>query len=205
MEKTPKYDLSQWEKTDRILMEDFNADNANLEAALAALNTGKADVSALNSAKSALQTEDARLNSVKLEYKPIRTYSFTVQNATEHTLDLGALPLWDYYFAQLHVDVPEGAIVEMFLDLPSRCRVLPLGTDDYAQAVNLLTKTTYNDFLFFPMKRGEAFVTAHRIDNRYEIFQGSTNYRDFNQIVFRPWKTQTDFSGTFTLTFSGIQ
>ena len=34
MEKTPVYDLSQWEKSDRILMEDFNADNANLEAAL---------------------------------------------------------------------------------------------------------------------------------------------------------------------------
>lgn len=34
MEKTPVYDLSQWAKTDRLLMEDFNADNAAIETAL---------------------------------------------------------------------------------------------------------------------------------------------------------------------------
>lgn len=32
---TEHYNLSQWEKTDKILMEDFNADNAKLDAALA--------------------------------------------------------------------------------------------------------------------------------------------------------------------------
>lgn len=34
MEKTANFGLNQWEKTDRIQMEDFNADNAKLEAAL---------------------------------------------------------------------------------------------------------------------------------------------------------------------------
>lgn len=34
MKKTANYSLNQWEKTDRIQMEDFNADNAKLEAAL---------------------------------------------------------------------------------------------------------------------------------------------------------------------------
>ena len=33
---TPNYQLSQWERDDRILMEDFNADNAKIDAALAA-------------------------------------------------------------------------------------------------------------------------------------------------------------------------
>lgn len=33
---TANYSLSQWESTDRILMEDFNADNAKLDAALTA-------------------------------------------------------------------------------------------------------------------------------------------------------------------------
>jgi len=36
MTHTPNYNLSQWEKPDRILMDDFNADNAKLDAALAA-------------------------------------------------------------------------------------------------------------------------------------------------------------------------
>ena len=35
--QTPNYALSQWERDDRVLMEDFNADNAKIDAALAAL------------------------------------------------------------------------------------------------------------------------------------------------------------------------
>lgn len=37
MTQTPNYKLTQWAKTDRIEMEDFNGDNAKVEAALAAL------------------------------------------------------------------------------------------------------------------------------------------------------------------------
>ena len=37
------FQLSQWEKADKVLMEDFNADNVKIDAALA----GKADASAL--------------------------------------------------------------------------------------------------------------------------------------------------------------
>ena len=36
MEQTNNYGLSQWDAEDRILREDFNADNAKIEAALAA-------------------------------------------------------------------------------------------------------------------------------------------------------------------------
>ena len=35
MNQTTNYQLSQWEPTDRILMSDFNADNAKIDAALA--------------------------------------------------------------------------------------------------------------------------------------------------------------------------
>ena len=42
MKKTTNYQLNQWAKTDRILMDDFNADNAKIDAALAAL--GKAEL-----------------------------------------------------------------------------------------------------------------------------------------------------------------
>ena len=38
MKQTQNYQLSQWEKTDRIQMEDFNGDNAKIEAALAAVD-----------------------------------------------------------------------------------------------------------------------------------------------------------------------
>ena len=39
MTKTTNYQLNQWEKTDRILMDDFNADNQKLEAALGAIGS----------------------------------------------------------------------------------------------------------------------------------------------------------------------
>ena len=34
--QTPNYSLNQWERDDRVLMEDFNADNAKIDAALGA-------------------------------------------------------------------------------------------------------------------------------------------------------------------------
>ena len=42
MQHTATHQLSQWEKSDRILMEDFNGDNAKLEAALNTLTAADA-------------------------------------------------------------------------------------------------------------------------------------------------------------------
>lgn len=38
MNKTPNYALNQWSKSDRVLMDDFNADNQKIEAALGTLS-----------------------------------------------------------------------------------------------------------------------------------------------------------------------
>ena len=38
MTKTTNYQLNQWAKSDRIMMDDFNADNAKIEAALSNRN-----------------------------------------------------------------------------------------------------------------------------------------------------------------------
>ena len=64
MNKTPNYQLNQWAKSDRVLMDDFNADNAKLDAALKA----NADaISAETSARiSAVQAEaSARASAVQ--------------------------------------------------------------------------------------------------------------------------------------------
>ena len=73
MKKTPNFHLSQWDSTDRIIMNDFNDDNKKVDAALAKLQAEKADrttaddlqtqvnaratTSALNSAVSNLQSQ----------------------------------------------------------------------------------------------------------------------------------------------------
>ena len=36
MTKTTNYQLNQWAKSDRLMMDDFNADNAKIDAALKA-------------------------------------------------------------------------------------------------------------------------------------------------------------------------
>ena len=53
MDKTSNYNLNQWSKDDRVLMEDFNADNAKLDAAIKAQANALAS---LQAAVSALQT-----------------------------------------------------------------------------------------------------------------------------------------------------
>jgi hypothetical protein len=40
--QTPNYNLNQWSKDDRVLMEDFNADNAKIDAAIKAVD-GRVD------------------------------------------------------------------------------------------------------------------------------------------------------------------
>ena len=47
MKQTPNYQLSQWEKMDRLLMEDFNRDNAKLDAALAEVSASAAASSSI--------------------------------------------------------------------------------------------------------------------------------------------------------------
>lgn len=60
MKQTANYKLSQWEGTDRILMEDFNGDNAKIEAALKA----QADtLAAHGTSLDAMKTHAATLSS----------------------------------------------------------------------------------------------------------------------------------------------
>ena len=54
MRKTEQYQLNQWDRSDRILMEDFNEDNARIDAALAALACGLALGLSLKSCTAAL-------------------------------------------------------------------------------------------------------------------------------------------------------
>ena len=57
MDHTTNYQLSQWSRTDRVLMDDFNADNAKLDAALKA----EAD------ARTALAAELAKRGNCRIE------------------------------------------------------------------------------------------------------------------------------------------
>ena len=53
MTKTTNYQLNQWAKSDRVMMDDFNADNTKIDAALKA----NADTAAANTQTLAAQAQ----------------------------------------------------------------------------------------------------------------------------------------------------
>ena len=55
MTKTEHYQLNQWDATDQVKRTDFNEDNAKIEAALAGLESGKAESASVNAAINQLQ------------------------------------------------------------------------------------------------------------------------------------------------------
>ena len=82
MNKTANFQLTQWEKTDRIMMEDFNRDNAAIDAALKS-NADKA---------AALQTALASCGNCKIEVKTY-TGTGTYGSSNPNTLTFSAAPL----------------------------------------------------------------------------------------------------------------
>lgn len=57
MKKTPNYQLNQWDMTDRIMMQDFNADNMKLDATLRTL---AASISAETEAREAADASQSK-------------------------------------------------------------------------------------------------------------------------------------------------
>ena len=67
MDHTTNHQLSQWENTDRVLMEDFNADNAKIDAALRAeADARAAETQARAAADAALAAQVAKLGNCQV-------------------------------------------------------------------------------------------------------------------------------------------
>lgn len=69
VKRTSGYKLSQWEKSDKVLMDDFNTDNLNIENALAGLETSKAKQTDLAALQTTVGTKanQSDLNTLKTE------------------------------------------------------------------------------------------------------------------------------------------
>ena len=196
MEKTPKYDLSQWEKTDRILMEDFNADNANLEAALTALAAGqtaettrvntelaqKADITTLNSVKSALQTEDARLNSVKLQLVDLGRLTIT-PTGTSRSADVsfnGTL-LGQCVAAFVDVTAPSGAS-QVGVTLGGTGDMAFQATGIYYSGLTLLVRSQTSRLVFFPLGNPDSIVSGIGLSSNPSLGRSSITFRQVTKV-----------------------
>ena len=89
MQKTGNFNLNQWDKSDRIMMEDFNADNAALEAAL---------------------------NTIWTTFPLVKLANLTLTEETTHfDLDLSGIDLTEYRLLRLNVRFPSTSIPSHYL------------------------------------------------------------------------------------------
>ena len=98
MHQTANFQLNQWEATDRILREDFNADNAKLDAAL------EANADAIAAEASARQSGDA---AIRAALPMVSVYAKTL-SVPQDRLDIatGGLGLTDYLMLVLYLEAP---------------------------------------------------------------------------------------------------
>lgn len=222
MEKTPKYDLSQWNRSDRILMEDFNRDNANLEAALAALAAGqaaetarvntelakKAEASALNSAKSALEAEDARLNSVKLEFVTLLDKTYTASDTTQLNIPINGVAIGQCVAACIDVypDNVTGSNITLGFGNNGGAYggeyIAPYSATRVTDALLPLSTRERALLLMFPMKRGDAVITT--FSGSRNTYHGRWN-NSYNDLAFLRIKCASAFSADFRVKISGIR
>ena len=119
MQHTQNYQLSRWEKDDRIMMEDFNADNEKIDAALkanadavGALQTGKADAAALSEETSARTAADstlaARVTALEQGVKLVRLGTYTTAAFNQEvTFDLQSTDMSEYAALLLFISAPK--------------------------------------------------------------------------------------------------
>lgn len=113
MTKTEKYQLNQWEASDRILREDFNNDNANLESSLAALQAAlDQEVSDRKSAVSSASTTAA--NNLATAKTQLNSTITAAKNAAAADL---AAHVAEMPFAKLKEVTVSTAAVQVDVDL----------------------------------------------------------------------------------------
>ena len=98
MNQTTNYNLNQWQRHDRVLMDDFNADNAKIDAALA-----KHDA-AITAEASARQTAVAAAEG-KISWVKLLDMT-TSANAAQVDIDVSKLDLTKYHKMELHLRLP---------------------------------------------------------------------------------------------------
>lgn len=220
MEKTPKYDLSQWAKTDRILMEDFNADNAAIEAALAALaaaqaaetarvNTelaAKATTAALNSAKSALQTEDARLNSVKLQLVDLGSLTITPNGSTRSTeVSFNGTTLGQCVAAFVDVTAPSGSS-RVGVTFNQSGSIAFQSTGVYYTGFMLLYSGNKGRMIFFPLGDPDSIVGCLSVAPTISIGYSDITFRSITKIGLYSNTSGTNLpAAPFQFRFRGLK
>lgn len=224
MNQTEHYGLSQWALTDRVRMADFNADNAKLDAALAALSGLQTSESArLDAAIAAAKTElAANLDTAKTGLET--AVSGLSTNKLEQ-VTLLAKKSFSLSGTSVSVTVPGSEI--------AKCSVAMavftspgLGVNTFAFYPNNNSSTTHREIdglasfpglfhfypsrthvaLFFPMKGICPYISGIAwSQNVYAFFYSPLKYSALTSLTLKSSNSSDTLSGTATIQIYGLQ
>lgn len=167
VKRTSGYQLSQWESSDKVLMDDFNTDNRNLENALAGLEASKArqsDLTALQNtvAGKANQSElaalqntvnqlSAALAAAQAAIPKIKAGTYQGDGTANRFIDVGFTPkavlVTDFHGATYYYSgtryISRGGLA--VTDGPVTSYVNSINTVEITTNGFIVTSTTYHD------------------------------------------------------------
>lgn len=207
MNKTPNYNLSQWDMTDRIEMKDFNADNAAVEAALTALAAKDADLAgelAKKALASDLKSQISDLSSSKLQLDTLLDTSFTASGSS-YSIPLTGLGRCIIAMAVFSsVSLPDRSLP--YINSATTSYHHLLGEDSYSSGLSPLLKGHANYYVFFPMKQSTELI--HGISFAYRtfgFFYGAAQYGSLTNLTIRPPSGTSSLSGGAKLQVYGVR
>lgn len=182
MNKTANFQLTQWEKTDRIMMEDFNRDNAAIDAAL---KSNADNVAAETAAREAADTALGKKAGLQL----IETAVFSGKGKSS--------------VAQLSINWQDWAIVLLQYKRPTNTGKFSLSFTEH----NTTLYYGYEDqisVIFYPLYNESQVVKGHLCTGEALSFGGTPLFQNLTAMSLYADTDGTNIDGG-SVTFYGIR
>lgn len=182
MNKTANFQLTQWEKTDRIMMEDFNRDNAAIDAAL------KSNADNVAAETAARETADTALGK-KAGLQLIETAVFSGKGKSS--------------VAQLSINWQDWAIVLLQYKRPTNTGKFSLSFTEH----NTTLYYGYEDqisVIFYPLYNECQVVKGHLCTGEALSFGGTPLFQNLTAMSLYADTDGTNIDGG-SVTFYGIR
>ena len=153
MNHTTNYQLSQWAKSDQVKMEDFNADNAKIDAALKAVADSKAAIAALNALA-------ARVTALENKSRFTKLWELTLTaEASSITIPLTGVNWSQWDKVHLEILATNGSQMEMYFN-------------EYVWGTTVFYVTNSRPnftprYTFYPGFRADRQIEASFVDKRF--------------------------------------
>ena len=209
MNKTEHYQLNQWEKPDRIMMDDFNRDNANLESALSE------NAAAIAAEEAARLGGDAALDgkiAARAAFVPLLQI-VTTQSAAQLDISLANIHFADWQLLWMDVALlgswagymrPNGTNNAILYLLES-------GTPPtYSTGLGVYYNSKQNRTIFFPGKNGAkriSSILAGETDGGL-LYRGVCSTLTFSQLSsfsFVPGQSDYHIDAGSSITLWGVR